>query len=544
MRRRRRVSPSTSVRLSRRDLLKLGLGVAGATALGDLALPGTARAKDLPRTPIRFTPFTRPLPIPGNGISVLQPEAPFTTSCQFAPGANPNFYTLTMRRAPVEIIPGVQTPIFGYDGEYPGPTILGRIGTPDVVRQVNALDVEASVHQHGGHNPSDSDGLPVADQLIFPGNFKDYCYPNEPTGTRDGDPDPNDNPSTLWYHDHATDITGENVYRGLAAFYPTTDALEDQLIADHVLPSRDGDVVLDIPVALQDRRFNADGTLFFDPFQHDGFLGDVFVANGKAQPFFKVQRRKYRFRFLIGTNARVYMLRFSNGLPFLQIAADSWLLPFAIPRGDRILLAMAERADVIVDFRNAPDELFLENIVVQDGGRGPDGDLADPDVRIPGTPLIKFIVEGSPVANDATVQPGTPLRPNTPILANEIVATRTFEFNRSQGAWQVNGRFYDENRADATPRIGTAERWILKNGGGGWWHPIHIHLEAHQVQSFNGRKPPIYNSFKKDTTLLGPGDVAEVFIRFRDHPGRFVTHCHNLEHEDDRMMFRWDVVAP
>ncbi len=408
---------------------------------------------------------------------------------------------------------------------------------------MNHLDVETSVHQHGGHNPSNSDGLPIPDQLIFPGSFKDYCYPNEPAGAQDGDPDPNDNPSTLWYHDHATDLTGPSVYHGLAALYPTTDDLEDGLIARGVLPSRDGDVLLDVPLVVQDRRFNADGSLFYDPFEHDGFLGDVFVVNGKAQPFFRVQRRKYRFRLLNGSNARMYMFRFSNGLPFLQVAADSWLLPFAAARGDRILLGMAERADVVVDFRNAPSEVFLENILVQDSGRGPGGDLNNPDVRIPGTPLVKFIVEGSPVANDATVQAGTLLRPNTPIRANEIVASRSFEFNRSQGAWQVNGRFYDPERADATPRRGTAERWTLKNGGGGWWHPIHIHLEAHQVQRFNGRPPPVYNSFKKDTTLLGPGDEAEVFIRFRDRPGPFVTHCHNLEHEDDRMMFRWDVVA-
>ncbi len=280
--------------------------------------------------------------MPGNGISILRPSAPFATSSPLASRPNANFYTLTMRRAFVEILPAVQTEISGYDGEYPGPVILGRMGTPDVVRQVNGLDVETSVHQHGGHNASGSD------------------------------------------------ITGPNVYQGLAAFYPTTDDLETGLVtrtalAPAVLPSRDGDVVLDVPLVLQDRRFD---------------------------------------------------------------------------------------------------------------GR------------------------------------------------DEIVATRTFEFSRDQGAWQVNGRFYDEARADAAPRLGAAERWFLKNGGGGWWHPIHIHLEAHQVQSFNGRPPPLHNSFKKDTALLGPGDVAEVFLRFRDYTGRFVSHCHNLEHEDDRMMFRFDVVAP
>jgi FtsP/CotA-like multicopper oxidase with cupredoxin domain len=237
------------------------------------------------------------------------------------------------------------------------------------------------------------------------------------------------------------------------------------------------------------------------------------------------------------------MLRLSSGARFLQIANDSWLLPFAIAR-DRILLSNAERADVVIDFRDAPSEVFLEDLLAQDEGRGPDGDLEDPEVRVPGVPLVKFIVEGARVANDATVAPGTLLRPNTPIGANEIVKTRRFRFERGNGAWQVNGRFYDEDRADAIVRLGTAERWIFENGGGGWWHPIHVHLGAHQVQRFNGKRPAVYNSFKKDTTLLGPGDEAEVFLRFEDHAGRFVMHCHNVEHEDMAMMIRWDAVKP
>ena len=521
-----------TIRLSRRDLVKLGFGVAGAAALGEIAGPRAARAQDPPPTPIQFTPFTRELPIP----PTLAPVAPFATDCQFDTGVAPNFYTVLMRKAFTEIIPGVQTEIWGYEGLYPGPTIRGRMGQPDVVRQVNALDVETSVHQHGGHNPSNSDGLPFQDQLIFPGNFKDYCYPNAPAGSSTGAGDPNDNPTNAWYHDHATDITGQNVFHGLAGFYLITDELEEGLISSGTLPAP----AFDVPLVLQDRRFNADGSLFYNPFDHDGFLGDVFVANGKAQPFFRVQRRKYRFRILAGSNARMFLLRLSNGAPFLQIGNDTWLLPFAIQR-DRIFLSMAERADVVVDFHDAPDVVFLENILRQDSGRGPGGDLQNPDVQVPGTPLVKFVVEGPNVANDATIQAGDLLRPNTPISAAEIVATRQFEFNRSEGAWQVNGQFFDENRSDANPAVGSAERWILKNGGGGWWHPIHIHLEAHQVQSFNGQAPPVYNSFKKDTTLLGPGDEAEVFIRFRDHLGRFVMHCHNLEHEDMRMMIRFDV---
>jgi FtsP/CotA-like multicopper oxidase with cupredoxin domain len=517
--------------LSRRDLCKLGIGVAGAAAVGRVLGPRAARAGDLPPTPIKFTPFTLELPPP----VFHKPVAPFKTRCQFA-GTTPNYYVVHAQKAFTEIIPGVKTEIWGYQGKYPGPAFRSRIGTPDIVRHVNDLEVENAVHQHGGHNESNSDGLPFADQLTFPGNYKDYCYGLQSPGFTTNQPDPNDNQSTTWYHDHATDITGPNVYQGLAGFYLITDALEEGLIASNRLPAS----TFDIPLVLQDRRFNADGSLFYNPFEHDGFLGDVFVVNGKAQPFFRVQRRKYRFRFCNGANARMFFLRLSNGAPFLRIGSDAWLLPFAM-RQDRIFLGMAERADVIVDFRAAPDTVFLENLLVQDSGRGPGGTIDDPDIKVPGTPLLKFVVEGPSVANDATIVAGDLLRPNTPIGANEIVATREFVFNRSEGAWQVNGKFYDEERVDAKVRLGTAERWILKNGGGGWWHPIHLHLEAHQVQRFNGKRPALFNSFKKDTTLLGPGDEAEVFMRFRDFPGRFVQHCHNMEHEDMRMMSRFDV---
>jgi FtsP/CotA-like multicopper oxidase with cupredoxin domain len=292
-------------------------------------------------------------------------------------------------------------------------------------------------------------------------------------------------------------------------------------------------------MVIQDRRILADGQLFYSPFQHDGFLGDVYVVNGKAQPFFQVQRRKYRFRVLNGCNARFLELRLSSGR-FLQVGSDGWLLPAALTQGT-VLLSPAKRADLIVDFRDAPSEVYLENILVQDQGRGPNGTIASHDTRVPGVPLVKFLVSGATLPDDATLAPGDLVRRNTPIDPREIAATRSFEFNRSEGAWQINGRFFDPDRLDANPALGSAERWILKNGGGGWWHPIHLHLEAHQVQRFNGVK--VARAFKQDTTILGPGDQAEVFMRFRDFSGRFVFHCHNIEHEDMRMMGNMGVGA-
>jgi FtsP/CotA-like multicopper oxidase with cupredoxin domain len=520
--------------ISRRGLLKGALAAGGALALGRTALrASTARADSaVASTPIRFTPFTADMPVP----QVLSPTAAFssaaTSQLQPAWGTSaPRYYQVTQRTATTEIIPGVPTEVLTYDGLYPGPTIRARLNEPAIVRFSNALDRELSVHQHGGHTPSASDGFP--NDFIQPGASKDYCYPNIVP-----DDDPSEVQSTMWYHDHAMDITGENVYRGLAAFYLVSDALEDGLVGSNVLPGG----AFDVPVVLQDKALNSDGSLYFNNFEHNGFLGDLLLANGKAQPRFVVQRRKYRFRFLNGANARIFMLRLSNGQPFVQVGADSWLLPTALQR-DTLLLGMAERADVIVDFRNAPNELFLENIMVQGSGAGPDGTVASPPTQIPGKPIIKFVVQGSPVPNDATIDVGRTLRPHHAITAAEVATTRTFEFDRGNGGYVVNDRFFDPSRAGATPKRGTAERWILRNKGGGWWHPIHIHLEAHQVQKFNGRAPAAWNSFKKDTTLLGGDDEAEVFIKFRTHTGPYVFHCHNLEHEDMRMMVRFDVVG-
>jgi len=337
--------------------------------------------------------------------------------------------------------------------------------------------------------------------------------------------------STQCYHDHMMDITGQNVYMGLAGFYLLKDQLEDDLIDAGTLPAEP----FDIPLVIQDRVFDQNAHLVFKPAadEFNGWLGDVFVVNGKAQPFFEVQRRKYRFRILNGSNARWYQLQLTSG-QFLQIGNDSWLLPFAIPRTS-IRLGLAERADVIVDFRNAPSEVYLVNVLQQTEGAGPDG------VRRPGIPLVKFIVNGSPVSNDASVVSGTQLRPNTPIDPKEIVRTRHFVFGDDDG-WTINERRFDPNHNEATPQSNTAERWIFKNDGGGWSHPIHPHLEAHQIQRINGRAPALYNSFKKDTTPLGPDDEAEVFIKFRTFTGRYVFHCHNIEHEDHFMMAAFEVI--
>ena len=523
-----------------------------ARALAQAAQDAISGIPVAQRTTQTFTPFSVPLPLPPVKQPVAVGAAPFTPGDVFhgiAPeffdrrvAENPSlrwyeafptkWYQLRMQMAVQQIIPRVRTPLLTYDGMYPGPTFRARVGQPVVVRATNDLNLENSIHLHGGHNPSHSDGFP--NFYVLPGRARDYYYTNS-VPMLNGQPDFSESPSTMWYHDHALDLTASNVWHGLSGFFLTTDALEQDLIDRNVLPGEDHD----IPLCLQDRRFKPNGTLFYDPLDHNGTLGDVWVVNGKAQPFLKVQRRKYRFRVLNGCNARFLEFRLSNGQPFIGLGKDTWLFPNAIERNS-LLLSMAQRADVVIDFTNAPNELFLENILLQEDGRGPVGNLSDRGRQTPGVPFLKFIVEGEPQANSATVNVGTALRPHVPINAREIVRTRVFEFQRRNGAWQINRQFYNPDVANATPTLGTAERWILRNNGGGWWHPIHIHLESHQIRRFNGLLPGPADRFKNDTVVLDGNGEVELFMNFRTFKGPFVFHCHNVEHEDMRMMFNFD----
>ena len=564
---------------NRRAILKAGL-VGGAGALvarrAGLLTPESASAQTtLPPTPFQITPFQTPLPLP----PVLQPYALDPGPGQVYHGIAPEFgryhpthapdwndaalktYKLVAEQRIAQIIPGVDTPVFTYrdanapegQGTVPGPTIIGRFNEPIVVRHLNRLsreltyvhhDIEASIHHHGGHNPAHADGHPAF--YTLPNRERDYYYPNVvPKRRVNGvlDFDRCTVPSTMWYHDHSMDITGFTVSRGLAGFYLSLDDLEQNLIYDNVLPDvmrleSDPDGCVDIPMIFADQRFNADGTLHYDFLNHDGRLGDVFTVNGTVQPTFRVQRRKYRLRFCNGSNARYYQLRLSTGRNFLQIGKDSWMFPLAIVARD-VTICPGERAHIIVDFRDAPDEVYLENIMQQINGRKPEG----PDPNRP-MPMVKFLVEGAAVYNDLTIEAGTPLRPHDPITAADIVTTRVFKFGRGNGAWQVNERFFNPRRADAVPQPDddgqTAERWILKNEGGGWFHPIHIHLEHMEVQKINGRVPPPPQRFKSDIVNLEDNATAEIFMRFRTFTGPFVFHCHIVEHEDMRMMAQQD----
>jgi len=476
------------------------------------------------------------------------------------------FYSLRATAAYSEMLPkamGLKTPVWTYQGigangaGIAAPQFHFRIGQPAVVRVENALPEELSLHMHGGHWPSHSDGH--ASFFILPGEKRDYYYPNLlPRIPGTDQPDISDAPSTMWFHDHAQDMTAIHVNRGLASSAKCFDDLEINLISEGILPGVRGasdtgpehENPYDQFLAIGDKVFTQEGAIWYDSNNHDGYIGNVETVNGKAYPRLKVEARKYRFRLLGASTARHRRYRLSNNASFLRIGNDSCLFPQP-QRTQAILLSPGKRADIIIDFSKYKPgtKIYLENILEQNGGRGPEGLLEDLDgTVVSGTPaythqLLQFdVVAANPANPDASITDTTALRPHRRILESEVTARRTFNFQRKNGHWAINGGFYEKTLANACPTLGSTEEWTLTNSSGGWWHPIHIHMENHQtVRNLKTGKTPLYhNSFNQDTQMLGGNDSVVIRMRFRTYKGPFVFHCHTSEHEDLEMMFQFD----
>jgi spore coat protein A len=445
-------------------------------------------------------PFTRPLVIP----PTLTP----------GPGpAGQDSYTITMQEATANIIPGRPTPVWAYNGIYPGPTIRARRNRQVNIRQVNNLSESMSVHLHGAHVPPTSDGHPT--DLIAPGQQKDYNYPN------------NQLPAPLWYHDHAVDVTGHHVYMGLSGFYLMSDSTEDNLNLPG--PGTNGQFQHDVPLLIQDRLFNKNGSFSY-PLTDDalvrGVLGDRILVNGVIQPFFPVTRRKWRFRLLNGSNARIYDFALSNGQPFIQIGSDGGLLSAPVTR-NVIRLGPAERADVVIDFTGLTfgQQVFLRNL----------NRMVPLTVDRAPRDIMRFDIGSS--ASDSSQVPAS-LRPFT-APGTEDVPPRDFILSRGvqngRTVWFINAQLFDENRIDANVVLGNTERWRFINNSN-VSHPMHIHLVQFVVVGAGAG-----DDHWKDTVNVPPGGTVEVRARFTDYTGTYVFHCHVLEHEDHAMMAQFSV---
>jgi FtsP/CotA-like multicopper oxidase with cupredoxin domain len=456
-----------------------------------------------------------------------------------------------------------------------------------------------SVHEHNAHHGAENDGFTGA--FFFPNQFYDYHWPwvlagifsginEDATDIRASTPNgsgglmkvPGDWRETMsshWFHDHMFEHTAENVYKGLAGMTNIYSGLDrgNEAINDGVnlrLPSgrlKDfGNLEYDVNLMLADKAFDNDGQLVFDIFDTDGFLGDVATVNNAYKPFFNVERRKYRFRILNGSVARFWTISLSDASPMIQIGNDGNLLPKPVVLTKLDQLGVAERYDIVIDFSRYPigARVSMVNLAEHNDGREVHEDLTlgealfgQSDDPVVGK-FLEFRVVRNPAQPDISRVPAV-LIPN-PDLSNVPVAReRIFEFGRganqtiidpgppptaSEGPWGIKTGDGDMlaaafSRVSAQPRFGTREVWTLRNGGGGWDHPIHIHFEEGQILERDGSldNVPQAERGRKDVYRLRPGGTVKITMQFRDWQGMFMQHCHNTTHEDHAMLMRWEI---
>jgi spore coat protein A len=483
------------------------------------------------------------------------------------------------------------TTLWGYNAQYPGPLFEARRGDPIAVRWRNSLpphhflpvdttihgaeasvpEVRSVVHLHGNKVLPDSDGYPEA---WFTKGFEQtgpyfanqvYRYPNDQQAT------------TLWYHDHALGITRLNIYAGLSGMYLLRDGVEDDLD----LPRGP----YEIPLMIQDRFFNPDGSLLY-PTQTPGdpdprvppiwipeFFGDTVLVNGRIWPFLEVEPRRYRFRILDSSNARFYHLTLNEtdargeptgrpGPPFFQIGSDGGFLPAPVRLND-LTISPAERLDVIVDFSGAEGKTFVLNNDAK--APFPDGDDVVP------TEVMMFKVTRKLRGRDTSALPSS-LAPVPLLEPSSAVKTRDLVLSEQDSdAGNPIMALIDTHWDGAVtedPQAGSVEIWRLVNTTEDA-HPIHVHLVQFQVLDrqpfdlnqfpdqllFTGparQPPPNERPAFKDTVQAFPGEVTRIIARFDlpsgapVHPGdkfRYVFHCHIVEHEENEMMRPYDVVG-
>jgi spore coat protein A len=503
--------------------------VCGGASITPPSAPPPVRA---PLHPDALAPFVDPLPIP----RVLAPVAK-------------GQYRVTMREAEVRIHRDLPpTPMWTYDGTMPGPTIEARRGEAIDVTWVNALprthflpidrtlhgagpelpEVRAAVHVHGAKAPPESDGYP--ENWIVPGGAATARYPNDQDA------------ATLWYHDHAMGLERLNQYAGLLGCYLVRDDVEDALD----LPRGEHE----IPLVLTDRLLTADASLLY-PTSDDPrapwvpeVLGDALLVNGKLRPFVDVAPRAYRLRVVNASNGRTFTLGFADGRTLFQIGTDQGLL--AAPAVQRtVRLAPGERADIVIDLADAAGErLVLRTLTL---------------------PLLELRVARLSVgARAKTWAPPARLRPIAALRPESAALTRTLTLDeyhdpiKGRMLMLLGGRYWHEPVTER-PVLGSTEVWSFVNTTEDT-HPIHLHLVRFQIldrQPFDvdeyntsGKMemvgPPVPpepgEAGWKDTVRAEPGMITRIIARFEGYAGRYVWHCHVLEHAANGMMRPFEVV--
>jgi FtsP/CotA-like multicopper oxidase with cupredoxin domain len=336
-----------------------------------------------------------------------------------------------------------------------------------------------------------------------------YTYPNTQRA------------ATLWYHDHRMDYTAPQVYRGLFGLHLIRDEEEDRLALPH--GGRE------VPLVIADRAFAADGSFHYpalkdgpgvDPAYMEGVIGDVILVNGAPWPVLEVDAARYRFRILNASNARRYELAFSTGpAKFTQIGSDGGLLGAPVDH-QTLVVAPAERFDVVVDFSQYQPGTELTLVNKLDKGRVGE--------------VMRF-----KVVRKATDDSNIPAKLSSYSAAPEPagVVRRQWRFRRgdvgTHKGWTINGKPFDPQVMQAQVQLGQYEIWSFVTDV---HHPVHVHLAPFQVLRRGGKEPSEYDVGWKDTVDIRPAEVVDVLVRFTSHKGKYLIHCHNLEHEDMAMM--------
>lgn len=510
---------------------------------------------------MKLTKFKDPLPIP----PLLKPKV---RTREYT------YYEATMMQAKQSLHSDLpDTSIWGFEGIYPGPTIEVESWERVYVKWKNQLptnhilpidhtvhgaekekpDVRTVVHLHGGRTEPASDGYPDAwftNGFEKTGSFfqkKVYEYQN------------GESARTLWYHDHAIGLTRLNIYAGLAGFYIIRDAHERSLN----LPKGEFEVLL----MLQDRSFHEDGSLNYpehpetpvkgvNPSIIPSFFGETIVVNGKIWPYLEVEPRKYRFRILNAANAQFFHLRLDSNQIFYQIGTDSGFLEQ--PIGIRsILLAPAERVDVIIDFTNLEGKSI---ILTNDAPTHfPSGEPVNPET----TGIVMQFKATKPLSSIDTCVIPSYMGPISWLAEKDVQKERFLELSEEKDQYGrpffLLGKKSWDDPISEKPTVQTIEIWNFVNVNNDD-HPIHIHLVQFQILD---RRPFDVNQYKKtgrieytgapippdpsergwkDTVRCPPEVITRVIIPFFSFTGQYVWHCHMLEHEDYEMMRPYQVI--
>jgi len=455
---------------------------------------------------ISNTPNTPQVPsIPSNEdivIKISEKELPIPALLEDKnPDPNISDFYIVAQEGTTSFIDGIQTPTMGYNGSFLGPVVKVKTGDEVNMHITNELSDSTSVHWHGLEVEGSKDGGPH--QVIDIGDTWEPSFPIQQGA------------STLWFHPHVMGTTATQVYWGLAGLI----IVEDENSQSLNLPDEYG--INDIPLIIQDRSFQQDGSFLYYDNMMNGAFGDHIMVNGAITPFLEVEQRKIRFRILNGANASNFDISLSDSSDFHQIATDGGFLESPVNL-QSLFISPGERAEIIIDFSN-----YTQGDIVE---------LRSYDDLVMTFKIGDTVVDNTVIPDElATIKW---------FDESEATDTKTIVLDGMGHMVSINGKKFDMHRMDDTVKMGDIQIWEVSSRGSmmiGNGHPFHIHGTQFQVLSRDGREIPPNEKGWKDTFFVGPNESVKIIVQF-NHKGVFMYHCHILEHEEAGMMGQLEVL--